>query len=83
MQMTKELAVIKSKGIDNIDAPAKGCVNNAPHYKEADNNRPLFEGHVNNILLSKGATRSGLPGTKGAFSKHTLADTTDSYGVKN
>ncbi len=67
---------LKSKDIDNIYDPAKGCVNNAPHYKEADNNRPLFEGHVNNILLSKGATRSGLPGTKDAFSKHILADAT-------
>jgi len=40
--------------------------------KEADNNRPL----------SKVATRSGLPGTKGGFSKHTIANATDSHGVK-
>ena len=81
--MTRKVTDIKGKDIDNIYDPAKGCVNNALHYKEADNNRPLFEGHVNNILLSKGATRSGLPGTKGAFSKHTLVDNTDSNGVKN
>ena len=43
--------------------------------KEADDNRPLPKGHVNNILLSKVATRSGLPDSKGTFSKHTLADT--------
>ena len=63
---------IKSKDIDNIYVP---------NAKEADNNRPLAKGHVNNILLSKEATRSGLPDTKGAFSKHTLADTVDSYGI--
>ena len=61
--MTGKVTDIKSKDIDNIYDPAKGCVNNAPH--------------------SKGATRSGLPGTKGAFSKHTLADDTDSNVVKN
>ena len=32
--MAKELTVFKSKDIDNIDVHAKGCVNNAPHFKE-------------------------------------------------
>ena len=41
MQMAKELTVFKSKDIDNIDVHAKGCVNNALHFKEVPSRHVL------------------------------------------
>jgi len=72
------------KEVPSRHVPVKGCVNNAPHSKGATRSGPPnAKDGDNNLPLSKVATSSGLPDTKGAFSKHTLADDTDSNVVKN
>jgi len=84
--MTKEADINRplSKEVPSKHVPVKGCVNNAPHSKGATiSGLPNAKDGDNNLPLSKVATRSGLPDTKGEFSKHTLADDTDSNGVRN